>query len=71
MPTIRLQDIYGSPGGGMRANPQSQAGTGTATTVTGAANASTLATGSLGWWLALVAGLVVVRVIYEVKAKEA
>ena len=69
MPMMNLQGIYGSPGGGMLGNPQSQAGTGTAPTVTGAANASTLATGSLGWWLALVAGLVVVRVIYEIKAK--
>lgn len=45
---------------------QGQAGTGTATT-SGGASGSTA--GSLGWWLAIVAGLVAIRVIYEVKGR--
>lgn len=70
MPTLSWQDIYGS-GATTSAQPQSQGATATAPSSTGSGgSAGSLAAGSVGWWLALVAGLVVVRVIYELKGRE-
>lgn len=60
--------IVNGPGGGMNGNSQSQATTGTASS-TNSPSVTNVSPGSLGWWLALFAGLVVVRVIYEVKGK--
>ena len=59
--------LYGGFGMG-NSNPQSQATTATASSTNAAPN-SGASPGSLGWWLALVGGLIVVRVIYEVKGK--
>jgi len=66
---LNLQQIYGGNGSPNVAPPmaQGQGGTGTATTSNGAAGS--LVAGTLGWWLALVAGLVAVRVLYEVKGR--
>lgn len=69
MPTLSWQDIYGT-GTTTAAAPQSQGATATAPSSGGSTgSAGTLAAGTLGWWLALVAGLVVVRVIYELKGE--
>lgn len=68
--SINLNSTYGGYGGysGNVAppNPQGQAGSGTAAASAGGSMAQA---GSLAWWLAVAAGLVVLRIVIEVKGK--
>lgn len=68
--TLSWQQIYGGSGNQVAPpNPQGQAGTATASHSKGQSGGGGVAAGSVGWWLALLAGLVVIRVIYEVKGR--
>lgn len=67
--TLNWQAIYGGNGGNNVTPPASQGQGGTATAATSNGSNGGLAAGSLGWWLSIVAGLVAIRVVYEVKGK--
>jgi hypothetical protein len=67
--TLSWQQIYGAQSGNAVTPPSSQGQGGTATAATSGGNNGGSTAGSLGWWLALVAGLVVIRVVYEVKGR--